>query len=216
MQSFVKKVSSRVSGILPSISKWFSTTHEPNRSTIRYRDEDEDDDDEDQSFRIIQPPSKKLKLPSAVTTTTTEPSFKYNNFTLNSLSTMTTTPPLKRQEHFAEPVAGPSGVKSRKLHLGGDSRETSVLRKDLVVVNGDNNSDSGDSTSGYSSMARIGSKEQIGQAGEKGKAHLGETGESLLFNNSTCKYQKRKKVLSEAYELLILLIKKIFRIILIR
>lgn len=175
----MKKVSSRVSGIIPSISKWFS--REENKSTIRYRDEedDDDDDDEDQSFRI-QPPSKKLKLPPA---TTEQPAFKYNNFSLSSLSTPMVVEE-SRQERFVEPIAGPSGVKSRKLILSS-SREHSV-RKDMV--NGDNNSDSGDSTSGYSSMARIGSKEQIGQHAEKRK---GDAEESLLFN-STCKYLEMK------------------------
>lgn len=174
----MKKVSSRVSGIIPSISKWFG--RDEIKSTIRYRDEEDDDDDENQSF-TVQPPSKKLKLPS-----TTEPSFKYNNFTLSSLSTpMVAETSLSRSQHFAEPIAGPSGVKSRKLVLS-HSREQSV-RND--IVNGDNNSDSGDSTSGYSSMARIGSKEQIVHHVDKQNADLGGIGESSLFNR-TCEYLK--------------------------
>lgn len=168
MQSFVKKVSSRVSGFIPSFSKWFS--REESKSTIRYRDEEED---EDPNFSI-QPPSKKLKLPS-------EPTFKYNNFTLSSLSTPIAES--SRHDHFAEPIAGPSGVKSRKLVLSS-SRDQSARQ---AITNGDNNSDSGDSTSGYSSMARIGSKERIPQNVEKTKADQGDAGEDVLLT-STCKY----------------------------
>lgn len=162
----MKKVSSRVSGFIPSFSKWFN--REEGKSTVRYRDEEGDDDD--QSFSI-QPPTKKLKLP-------TEPTFKYNNFTLSSLSTPSGES--SRHDHFAEPIAGPSGVKSRKLVLPS-SREQSVRKE---IANGDSNSDSGDSTSGYSSMARIGSKEQIPQNVEKPNANQGDTGTSLLFNNT--------------------------------
>lgn len=184
-QSFVKKVSSRVSGILPSISKWFS--REENKSTIRYRDEEEDDDlddddDDHNDFReTIQPPAKKLKLPS-ISESNPTPTFKYNNFSLTSLSTPTAES--SRHEHFAEPIAGPSGVKSRKLVLSNSSiREQSVR-----IVNGDNHSDSGDSTSGYSSMARIGgSKEVIAPVVEKQiKGNTGDEGKSSLFNR-TCK-----------------------------
>lgn len=162
-------VSSRVSGFIPSFSKWFN--REEGKSTVRYRDEEGEDDD-DQSVSI-QPPAKKLKLP-------TEPSFKYNNFTLNSLSTPIAES--SRHDHFTEPIAGPSGVKSRKLVLSS-SREQSVRKE---IANGDSNSDSGDSTSGYSSMARIGSKEQIPQNVEKSNANQDETAASVLFNN-TCK-----------------------------
>lgn len=57
MQSFVKKVTSRVSGLLPSsLSKWFGTRD--NESTVRHRDDL--DKDEEEEF-IIQPPAKKQR-----------------------------------------------------------------------------------------------------------------------------------------------------------
>lgn len=175
-----------MSGILPTISKWFS--REEIKSTIRYRDEDDEDANYDDDDMIadnaipIQPPTKKLKLPTA---NEAVPTFRYNNFTLTSLSTPTVGSS-RNQEQFAEPVAGPSGIKSRKLVLLSHPTKEESIRKDLV--NGDNNSDSGDSTSGYSSMARVGvSKELIVPNVEKPKENLRDSGERLTFSR-TCKY----------------------------
>lgn len=169
-QSFMKKVSSRVSDLIPtSLSKWFA--RDEDKSAVRYREEDDD-------LYSIQPPTKRVKMP-------TEPSFSYNHFSLNSTPTHHNNMLPKRRAdnlaqtlNFAEPVAGPSGIKARKLsvsktHQQGSSKE---------VLNGDKDTDSGDSTSGYSSMIKIGSKEQLLEKPEAARAKEPKT--NSLFNNS--------------------------------
>lgn len=173
----MKKVSTRVSDLIPSsLTKWF--TRDERSSSVRYRDEDDDD-----SF-TIQPPSKKAKLP-------TEPHFNYNNFSLSSLSTPTISNPLISSPCVSsvnnvyspspvpEPVAGPSGIKARKLMI-----PRSVERSDATdMLNGDKESDSGDSTSGYSSMARTAVRAQVFENAEASN--------SKIYSNSTfnsCKY----------------------------
>lgn len=177
-QSFVKKVSTRVSDLIPSsLSKWFS--REERSPSVRYRDEDDDD-----SF-TIQPPSKKAKLP-------TEPHFNYNNFSLSSLSTPTISNPLINSPCVSsansvyspsaviEPVAGPSGIKARKLMI-----PRSAERSDTTdMLNGDKESDSGDSTSGYSSMARTAVREQVAENAETNRSKIYS---SSIFNN--CEYK---------------------------
>lgn len=166
----MKKVSSRVSDLIPtSLSKWFA--REEDKSAVRYR---EDDDD----LYSIQPPTKRVKMP-------TEPSFSYNNFSLSSTPTYHNNVMPKRRVdnlaqtlNFAEPVAGPSGIKARKLSVS----KTHQRHNSKEILNGDKDTDSGDSTSGYSSMIKIGSKEQLLDKAEVAKAKEPKT--NSLFHNS--------------------------------
>lgn len=102
LQSFVKKVTSRVSGLLPSsISKWFGAREDG----VRPRDLLDDDDEEE--FLRIQPPAKKQKLPErnegnhSGQASTSAHIFKYNHCRNNELS----------YGHFG--LAGPSNCGKR-------------------------------------------------------------------------------------------------------
>lgn len=131
--SFVRKVRSRVSGILnSSISKLFGLPSNDAQNDLdepRRRRLDIEDDH-------LQPPSKRLKLPEASET----PSF---NFSLNNLHNF---------NNFLEPVAGPSGLSQSK----SSQKNTKSNRNDteFVIASEDKDSDSGESTSGYSSMIK--------------------------------------------------------------
>lgn len=173
----MKKVSSRVSDLIPSsLSKWFARD-EDNKSTVRYREDDED------SY-LVQPPTKRVKIPM-------ESSFSYNNFSLSSTETPThhnNVPPKRRVDNlaqtlnFAEPVAGPSGIKARKLSIS----KTPQPCTSKEMLNGEKDTDSGDSTSGYSSMVKIGSKEQLTEKIDAAKPK--EAKANPLFYSSKCKH----------------------------
>lgn len=119
-----------------------------------------EDDDEDDGTPI-QPPSKKAKIP-------TTPNITYNNFSLVSIapSTSRTTNSVSKNDlnHVASnvtvagPTPGPSGIKARKLNISRIKDQDKEL-----LLNGDKDSDSGDSTSGYSSIVRIESRERISE-----------------------------------------------------
>jgi nuclear pore complex protein Nup153 len=160
-KSFVGKF---VSGIFNStpLSKWFGK-ESTSKSTVRRREDDEDEE-YDPSY-VFQPPTKRAKLPS-------DP--QHNNYsgahlfespvTVHVASNNTNNVPAKVYGKFPEPVAGPSGVKSRKLFEKQNTASTNTISansfENQEVVNGDNDSDSEDSTSGYSSVARLVSKQK--------------------------------------------------------
>ncbi|XP_017779794.1 PREDICTED: nuclear pore complex protein Nup153 [Nicrophorus vespilloides] len=156
-KSFVKKVKSRVSGLFPSsLSKWFGTPQDSPK--IRHREDLDEDDD----TCLLQPPTKRVKLP-----TVPEPqiaSTSRSNLEMTFLST-----PLHNEQRpiasafstkimsFSEPQ--PVAKSTRKLILPSGYNLKNNYNGDLQ--NGDKDSDSGESTSGYSSMPRIGSKEHV-------------------------------------------------------
>ncbi|KAK4877512.1 hypothetical protein RN001_010018 [Aquatica leii] len=137
-KSFVKKVQSRVSGLLStSLSKWFGG-NDGQKARLR----DEDDDDETYN---IQPPSKRIKMPTPETKNTYVNSY--------SSSTYTSDPNVRTSDYtnntkIFEPVAGPSGVQPNKPNL-----ESSLSKDNLL--NGDKDSESEESTDGYSSLLRF-------------------------------------------------------------
>jgi len=156
-KSFVKKVRSRVTGLLPSsLSKWFRNDDDSKKAVIRQREEDEDDE-----YYDIQPPSKRVKIPSSETihdilhTNSVSPTtFASNDVNRNHSINIEDRQNIRSP--FPEPLPGPSGIKSRKtfmptISVNYNSTET--------LLNGDKDSDSGESTSGYSSMIRIGQKD---------------------------------------------------------
>ncbi|KAF5300979.1 hypothetical protein FQR65_LT09023 [Abscondita terminalis] len=138
-KSFVKKVRSRVTGLLStSLSKWFGG-NEDQKATVRYRDEEEEDDDETFS---IQPPSKRIKIPTPESNNTYINSFPSSTYT-NDLNTRTINYASNSKTTF-EPVAGPSGIQSYKCDL-----ESSFSKDNLL--NGDKDSESGESMDDTSS-----------------------------------------------------------------
>lgn len=128
----MKKVTSHVSGLIPSsISKWFGETGRT-PSVIRRREEqisgDEDDDDE---LISNQPPKKRAR-----------------NISHPAGFTITSTPVLNHNDHLKKVQTIPQDC------IRQSNREIfdSVYTEASLHLNGDNRSDSGESTSGYSSV----------------------------------------------------------------
>ncbi|XP_018571396.1 nuclear pore complex protein Nup153 [Anoplophora glabripennis] len=157
-KSFVGKVKSIISNT--PLSKWFRK-QDDNRPVIRRRDEVFEDED----ISEIQPPSKKAKLPAG------DGGNQRNNVLFNE--TRNPAPNSVSNHIFnkiPEPVAGPSGLKSHKLLSGATTVTASGTRGTFSsneLLNG--HSDSEESTSGYSSVVRIGSKEQVCGSQESSK-----------------------------------------------
>lgn len=133
----MKKVTSKVSGLLPSsISKWFGES-DRTRQVIRRREHDDDDDQDESSesgsgepHMSVQPPRKRARnmLPAPCLSDTY---MGLGNFTMTT------------QMSTNEP--GPSGYVRARPQYG--QLDTTVQ----VHMNGDDRSDSGES-SGYSSV----------------------------------------------------------------
>lgn len=156
-KSFVKKVKSHVTGFLPSkLTKWLG-------AKSRQREELGDDDDTYE----LQPPPKRAKTHS-------------HGFDMNHITT-----PLHSQlpnpfsQEFREPVAGPS-ITTRKLVLPVSNH---FNQNQADQTNGVD-SDSGESTSGYSSMPRIGSKEQVSELPGHNNAQANHNNSTIVGNKS--------------------------------
>ncbi|KAJ8962938.1 hypothetical protein NQ314_005655 [Rhamnusium bicolor] len=154
-KSFVGKFKSIINNT--PLSKWFRK-QDDNRSTIRRHDEVF----EDEEICEMQPPSKRVKLPGG------NEGNNCSNILFNEPHTTPVTNNIditnKTFNSFSEPVAGPSGIKSRKLLSNATTVSTNRARNTFSsneLLNGHKDSDSEESTSGYSSVARIGSKEQV-------------------------------------------------------
>lgn len=136
----MKKVTSRVSGLIPSsLTKWFGESGR-SRQVIRRRD-DEISVDEDEETLPIQPPKKRARnvpVLSDATFTALNPS----EFTITS------TPMVNHNDHSIKIQPGPSG------YIRQSSREifNTMSPETAMHLNGDDKSDSGESTSGYSSV----------------------------------------------------------------
>jgi hypothetical protein len=175
-----------VSGIFNStpLSKWFGK-ESTSKSTVRRREDDEDEE-YDPSY-VFQPPTKRAKLPS-------DP--QHNNYsahlfespvTVHVASNNTNNVSAKVYGKFPEPVAGPSGVKSRKLFEKQNTASTNTISansfENQEVVNGDNDSDSEDSTSGYSSVARLVSKQKSEDASNREPEKITPKAKSLFTSS---------------------------------
>ncbi|XP_018320434.1 nuclear pore complex protein Nup153 isoform X2 [Agrilus planipennis] len=163
-KSFVKKVKSRVSDLIPaSISKWFGSEDNSGRSR-------EDDGD----IYQVEPPLKRARIPSrekienslSNNFSTTTPHIHYapvsglDVISDNCVSVNNKKASKRMLNSLSEPEAGPSGIKSRKLLISsGVTVQTDQRKLTETNINGDKNSDSDESTSDYSSMARNGSRE---------------------------------------------------------
>ncbi|KAG5894373.1 hypothetical protein JTB14_015650 [Gonioctena quinquepunctata] len=158
-KSFVGKFKSIINNT--PLSKWFRKQEE-SRSTIRRRDDEAEDDE----IHQMQPPSKRAKRPVSA---------EENNSVIFKISDSTSSLNIveihKEVNQFPEPVAGPSGIKSRKLLGSATISKNSVknIYGNSDLLNGHKDSDSEESTSGYSSVARIGSKEHVCHSQESSK-----------------------------------------------
>lgn len=155
LQSFVEKVKSIITNT--PLSKWFRK--ENSRPIVRRRDDDFEDGSEE-----MQPPSKRVKLPSDE---------EKNNFSSVFSETVVRNEVkkhIKISDYFPEPVAGPSGVHPNSLANGVSVNSVHNRLVNCDHLNGRNkDSDSEESTSGYSSVAKIGSKEQVYQSANSSK-----------------------------------------------
>lgn len=169
----MKKVTSRVSSILPtSLSKWFGESGRT-RQVIRRRDETQDDDDNQQqndNATDTQPPRKR---PRNAETLPNESSCPVNYH-------MTSTPITDNtyNQFYAQGISTPIHQNHRQINLDRNRQNLDINRQDQdrqnqdfrkddlinvpmnnhahieteVQINGDDRSDSGESTSGYSSV----------------------------------------------------------------
>ncbi|XP_072400150.1 uncharacterized protein Nup153 isoform X2 [Diabrotica undecimpunctata] len=152
-QSLVGKFKSIISNT--PLSKWFRRQDDSVKPTIRRREEDDDEEDTEQ----FQPPAKRAKFvvnreDVSVSHIRSSDSIKDKLINRNYTS-------------FPEPVAGPSGIQTRNLLNNVNSSINSDINVQLFssdFLNGHKDSDSEESTSGYSSVARIGSKEHVCQS----------------------------------------------------
>lgn len=201
-QSLVGKFKKNVSEIINNtpLSKWFKKQSETPVSTPRKRQDDSDDEADIHEF---QPPSKRTKLPPTKETISLNvsevlsPISKVNDVK-NPLYT-----------NFPEPIAGPSGYQTRKLlnstsftkeaafkNAKSASESTNLFKNPKSIVrdrigassaNKDINSDSEESTSGYSS-GRLGSKEVVSHESSKQTSPLESSpikARSLFRNSSS-------------------------------
>ncbi|XP_066138843.1 nuclear pore complex protein Nup153 [Euwallacea fornicatus] len=183
-QSLVGKIKKNVSEIISitPLSKWFRKQNESDTLTVRRRQDDED-------LQELQPPAKRTKLPSKET------------LSLDVSEALSPISVNNTHRSFPEPVAGPSGYQTQKvLHSSSlfnnsptraKHSDESVFKNPNNVVhvrelrNKECNSDSEESTSGYSS-GRIGSKEVVSQESSKQTSPTENTSRKVrsLFQNS--------------------------------
>lgn len=138
------------------LSKWFRK--ENSRQAIRRRDEDCEDDTQE-----MQPPSKRVKLP--VDNEKNNLSSVYSETVIHNEVKKHT----KISDYFPEPVAGPSGIHTNSLANGISVNSVHNRLTNSELLNRRKDSDSEESTSGYSSVAKIGSKEQVYQSPSSSK-----------------------------------------------
>lgn len=152
-QSFVGKVKSIITNT--PLSKWFRK--ENTRPTIRRRDEDCEDDAQE-----MQPPSKRVKLP--VVEKNNYSSVFSETIVHNEVKKLT-----KICDYYPEPVAGPSGIHTNSLANGISVNSVHNRLTNSDILSRHKDSDSEESTSGYSSAVKVGNKEQVYQSPSSSK-----------------------------------------------
>lgn len=121
-QSLVGKI---VSGLISNtpLSKWFGKDTSVVKSVVRRREEDDDDDEFNNSYGF-RPPVKRAKIPSSDANT-------YSVFespvTVHNASNNVNNVPPSVYSKFPEPVAGPSGLKAKKVLAEPHNSTTSPL-----------------------------------------------------------------------------------------
>lgn len=180
------------------LSKWFGKSS-PN-SSVRRRQDDSDDEEE---LEKLQPPTKRTKLPLIKETLSLDVSAA-----LSPISSTAATSKVKYRR-FPEPVAGPSGFGQRKSNVISSTlivpdRSHPIQRPGTGLfaagrgatktAHKEPNSDSEESTSGYSS-GRVGSKELVSQEGSKqaSPAVSPKKTRSLFENSSKFSGDRRPK-----------------------
>lgn len=155
-----------VTGLFNStpLSKWFG---KESVSKSRRRDED-DDDDLDASY-VFQPPSKRAK-PTEVEHNNYSAHLFESPVTVHNASNNVNNVSSKVFRNFPEPMAGPSGLTSRKLFQRHSTASTNTVSTNSFdnqeIINGENDSDSEESTSGYSSAPKLLNQQKSAQVSD--------------------------------------------------
>lgn len=159
-KSLVGKFKSIISNT--PLSKWFRRQDNDVKSTVRRRDEDYEEVDQ------LQPPMKRAKF-------TVSSEDDVGILHTKSSDTIIKDKLVNRNYNCPAPVAGPSGLQSRKLLNNVNAPINSDINVQLFgssdFLNGHKDSDSEESTSGYSSVLRMGSKEHVCQSEGSSKQH---------------------------------------------
>lgn len=171
-----------MSGLLPtSLSKWFSKESDSNKPTVRPREEDDDDE-----YYNIQPPTKRVKMPSPTTNLHNNRhtnSISPTTFNINDTSRLSSAITGDKQINFRSTLrdssVGPSGIKSKELF------SSTIHYNNLTenLLNGDRDSESGESVSGHSSSARISQDLLDAEESKKNKLSTPNVNPNSLFNS---------------------------------
>ncbi|PSN48745.1 hypothetical protein C0J52_08912 [Blattella germanica] len=156
--SFVKKVTSHVTNLLPQktwISKWFTSGNNeiPTRDALNSNDSGSEEEDDD--VPVLPPPAKRSKIPL-------NQQFPPNSFNvspiINDEVSSHAGPSRRVPDNYVtdNAVAGPSGINTRPRLVSStpnvQSPATSLLSASERKLNGDDRSESSESTSGCSSL----------------------------------------------------------------
>ncbi|XP_067008774.2 nuclear pore complex protein Nup153 isoform X2 [Anabrus simplex] len=153
--SFVKKVTSQVTNLLPH-SEWFSRWF-PIRASQQSIESDDDDDDDGIVDTPQPPPSKRAKISLNRT-------FPVNSFRVADEAQLR-----ERRPQFESPspvrhaypdaVAGPSGLSTSARYSTSSNLQSTMVTENLENKLNDGGSDSSESTSGCSSLVPQASKQ---------------------------------------------------------
>lgn len=122
----------------------------------------------------MQPPSKRVKLP------VDGDKNNYNSVFSETIVHNEVKKHTKICDYFPEPVAGPSGIHTSSLANGISVNSVHNRLTDSEILSRRKDSDSEESTSGYSSVVKVGSKEQVYQSPSSSK----QTSPNLKTSNS--------------------------------
>lgn len=159
--SFVKKVTSHVTNLLPQptwLSKWFSSNVDEGhrRDALNLNDSGSEEDGDDDNTNIHPPPSKRVKIP--LKRQFPANSFKVSPVVNDEESDQRASTSRMSTEHLVNDgaVAGPSGIKRRPPLVSStpnvEPSSANLLTSSERKLNGDDRSESSESTSGCSSL----------------------------------------------------------------
>ncbi|XP_073975322.1 uncharacterized protein isoform X2 [Rhodnius prolixus] len=147
--SFVKRITSRVTEILPGpswISRWLTPTPQ-----VNFRQDHEDEEDEEEEEKQ-QPPVKRIRLHTSLNDYTQQNHVKRLTDLQGNSEELS---PISRIDHHDGAVAGPSGLQIRRSNFVSSTPATTQTSSPVIKVNAvavDDGSDSNESTSGCSSL----------------------------------------------------------------
>lgn len=202
--SFVRKVTSRVTNLLPQpswLSKWFTSSVDNEahrRDALNSNDPDSEDDDSD-AINVHTPPVKRAKIPL-------NQRFPPNSFKISSVindqasnQQAGTSGIIQDDIGGDRAVAGPSGINTRPLVSSTpniQSTATHLLAGTERKMNGDDRSESSESTSGCSSLVPQANRQS--QTSESVMNSLSGRRRSMDEKlNFTCYLQSPRSLLSD-------------------